>query len=168
MYMRSCINYLAILGDRYKGASFNYFDKILAFSTTYLPRWHLRRNSFIIEGQISLLLTIPVPPTVLRLVNVVCERPPSCRLDIIYVAIEICHIRAISIICTYITKGNIKVSTSPRNLVTTYLVFLSRYRTRAIISRGLYIFYHILKDHFFVFKEVFSENSVLMYGLYSR
>jgi hypothetical protein len=39
---------------------------------------------------------------------------------------------------------------------------------RAIISRGLYIFYPIFKDHFFVFKEVFSENSDLMYGLYSR
>ena len=44
----------------------------------------------------------------------------------------------------------------------------SYYRTRAIISRDLYIFYPISKDHFFVFKEVFSENSVLMYGLYSR
>ena len=44
----------------------------------------------------------------------------------------------------------------------------SIYRTRAIISRGLYFFYPISKDHFFVFKEVFSENSVLMYGLYSR
>ena len=44
----------------------------------------------------------------------------------------------------------------------------STYRMRAIISRGLYIFYPIFKDHFFVFKEVFSENSVLMYGLYSR
>ena len=43
-----------------------------------------------------------------------------------------------------------------------------RYRTRAIISRGLYIFYPIFNDHFFVFKEVFSENYVLMYGLYSR
>ena len=42
------------------------------------------------------------------------------------------------------------------------------YRTRAIISRGLYIFYPISKNHFFVFKEVFSKNSVLMYGLYSR
>ena len=39
---------------------------------------------------------------------------------------------------------------------------------RAILSRGLFIFYPISKDHFFVFKEVFSENSVLMYGLYSR
>ena len=38
------------------------------------------------------------------------------------------------------------------------------YRTRAIISRGLYIFYPIFEDHFFVFKEAFSENSVLMYG----
>ena len=42
------------------------------------------------------------------------------------------------------------------------------YRTRAIISRGLYIFYPIFKDRFFVFNEVFSENSFLMYGLYSR
>ena len=42
------------------------------------------------------------------------------------------------------------------------------YPTRAIISRGLYIFYPIFKDHFIVFKEVFSENSDLMYGLYSR
>ena len=39
---------------------------------------------------------------------------------------------------------------------------------RAIISRGLYILYPISKGHFFAFKEVFSENSVLMYGLYSR
>ena len=31
----------------------------------------------------------------------------------------------------------------------------------------VYVF-PIFKDHFFVFKEVFSENSVLMYGLYSR
>ena len=42
------------------------------------------------------------------------------------------------------------------------------YRKRPIISRGLYIFYPISQDHFFVFKEFFSENSVLMYGLYSR
>ena len=45
---------------------------------------------------------------------------------------------------------------------------LTIYRKRAIISRGLYIFYSIFKDHFFVFKEVFSENSVRMHGLYSR
>ena len=38
----------------------------------------------------------------------------------------------------------------------------SSYRTRAIISRGLYIFYPIFEDYFFVFKEVFSQNSVLM------
>ena len=36
----------------------------------------------------------------------------------------------------------------------------------AIISRGLYIFYSISKDHFFVFKEFFfSENSIFMYVL---
>ena len=51
---------------------------------------------------------------------------------------------------TYLTKPNITL------------------RTHAIISRGLYIFYPIFKDHFFVFKEVFSENSVFKYGLYSR
>ena len=49
----------------------------------------------------------------------------------------------------------------------TSIQILSKYRTRAIISRGLFIFYPIFKDHFFVFKEVFYENSVLMYGLYS-
>ena len=32
----------------------------------------------------------------------------------------------------------------------------------------LVYFYHISKNHFFVFKDVFSENGVLMYGLYSR
>ena len=32
----------------------------------------------------------------------------------------------------------------------------------------LVYFSPISKDHFFVFKEVFSENSVLMYGLYSN
>ena len=42
------------------------------------------------------------------------------------------------------------------------------YRTRAIISRGLYTFYPIFKDQFFVFKEFFLEIFVLMYGLYSR
>ena len=31
------------------------------------------------------------------------------------------------------------------------------YRTRAIISHGLYILYPIFKDHFFVFKEVFQK-----------
>ena len=45
----------------------------------------------------------------------------------------------------------------------------NRYCKHAIISRGLYIFYPISKDiWFFVFKEVFPENSVLRYGLYSR
>jgi hypothetical protein len=33
-----------------------------------------------------------------------------------------------------------------------------------IITRGLYIFHPIFEDLFFVFKEVFSENSLLMYG----
>ena len=42
------------------------------------------------------------------------------------------------------------------------------YRTRAIITRGLNIFYPLFEDHFFVFKEIFSENFVLVYGKYSR
>ena len=33
---------------------------------------------------------------------------------------------------------------------------------RANISDGLYIFYPIFENHFFVFKEAFSENSVLI------
>ena len=46
-----------------------------------------------------------------------------------------------------------------------YLVVpLKVYRTRAIITRGLYIFYPIFEDPFFVFKEVFSENYILVYG----
>jgi hypothetical protein len=42
------------------------------------------------------------------------------------------------------------------------------YRTQTIITCGLYISYPTLEDRFFVFKEVFSDNSVLMYGWYSR
>ena len=38
------------------------------------------------------------------------------------------------------------------------------YRTRAIISRGLYTFYPLFEDNFFIFKDVFLENSILMYG----
>jgi hypothetical protein len=41
---------------------------------------------------------------------------------------------------------------------------IHKYRRRAIISQDLYIFYPILENNFFVFKEVFKENSVLMYG----
>jgi hypothetical protein len=60
---------------------------------------------------------------------------------------------------------------STRNLFLQYInddksLFFPYYRTRAIISRGLYIFYPNSKDHFFVFKEVFSENSVFIFGLY--
>ena len=40
----------------------------------------------------------------------------------------------------------------------------NKYCTRAIITRGLYIFYPIFGSEKRFFKEVFSENSVLMYG----
>ena len=43
-----------------------------------------------------------------------------------------------------------------------------KYRTGVNISRSLYIFYHISNDHFFVFKKIFSKNSVLMHGLCPR
>ena len=43
-----------------------------------------------------------------------------------------------------------------------FLIYI--YRKLAIITRGFYFFNPILEDHFFVFKEFFSENSVLMYG----
>jgi hypothetical protein len=36
--------------------------------------------------------------------------------------------------------------------------FQIRYRTRAIITRGLYIYYSIFEVHFFVFKEVFFRK----------
>ena len=32
----------------------------------------------------------------------------------------------------------------------------------------VHFFYPVFEDHFFVFKDVFWKNSVLMYGLYSR
>ena len=38
------------------------------------------------------------------------------------------------------------------------------YHTCAIITLGSYIFYPIFEDHFFLSKEVFSQNSFLMYG----
>ena len=37
-----------------------------------------------------------------------------------------------------------------------------------IITSGLYIFYPIFENHFFVFKDVLSENVVLMYDQYSK
>ena len=43
-----------------------------------------------------------------------------------------------------------------------------KYSLRAIITHGLYIFYPIFEDNFFVSKEIFSENSVINYGYYSR
>ncbi len=62
----------------------------------------------------------------------------------------------------------LNLSVTAHNIPSQSKIIKNKYCTRAIISRGLYIFYPISKDHFFVFKEVFSENSVLMYGLYSR
>ena len=85
------------------------------------------------------------------------------------------------VLYTHKGKINVSFSTNPFKRITKLFVpgdiklprnFLSKivpkYHTRAVITSGLFIFYPIFEDHFFVFKEVFSENSVLMYGLYSR
>jgi hypothetical protein len=39
---------------------------------------------------------------------------------------------------------------------------LIMYLTRVIISPGVYIFYPIFEDHFFLFKDIFNEDSDLM------
>ena len=50
-------------------------------------------------------------------------------------------------------------------LISKFSSWTFNHRTRAIISRGLYIFYPILENHFFVFNEVFfSEKYVFIYG----
>ena len=49
-------------------------------------------------------------------------------------------------------------------VLTPWHLHICIYCTRSIINRGLYIFYPIFEDHFFVFKGSFSENSGLMYG----
>ena len=47
----------------------------------------------------------------------------------------------------------------------TVWINLDRYRTRAIITRGLYILNPLFEyQKRFFFKEVFSENSAFMYG----
>ena len=68
---------------------------------------------------------------------------------------ELTDLKSIFQFCVQALKGELNI-------------FYDHYRTRPIISRGLYIFNPPSKDYFFVFKKVFSENSVLMYGLYSR
>ena len=46
---------------------------------------------------------------------------------------------------------------------------IKKYRTRAIISRGLYIFFTpFSKTISLILRRFFSENSALMYGLYPR
>jgi hypothetical protein len=43
-------------------------------------------------------------------------------------------------------------------------MLILKYRTRAIITRGLYTFYPLFKGQKRFFKEVFSENSAFMFG----
>ena len=45
------------------------------------------------------------------------------------------------------------------NILTAYK---NRYHTRAIITRGWYIFYPIFEDHFFVFKEFFFQKMLAL------
>ena len=56
---------------------------------------------------------------------------------------------------------NIKLVTQLINY-RNHLPYARHYKLRLVY------FFPVSKDHFFVFKEVFSEYSVLMYGLYSR
>ena len=48
----------------------------------------------------------------------------------------------------------------PGNVLLNSRNCFTNYHTYAIIRRGLYIVYPIFNDHFFVFMEVLSENSV--------
>ena len=43
-----------------------------------------------------------------------------------------------------------------------HFIFFINYRTRVIITRGLYTFCPILEDHFFVFKEVSIQERLLI------
>ena len=56
------------------------------------------------------------------------------------------------------------------SMILKFLAFASKniYCTRAIITRGLYILNPFLEGEKQFFKEVFSENSAFMYGLYSK
>ena len=64
----------------------------------------------------------------------------------------------------YFKEYHCKVEGMKLDLKNAFLaIYQNKYRTRAIITSGLYIFTPIFEVHFFVFK-VFSENFVLMYG----
>ena len=76
-------------------------------------------------------------------------------------------VQAVYVNCTLeCVKEDIKASIPMPYLPQFFKLDVSRnkYRTCAIITRGLYIYYPIFEVHFFVFKEVFSGKSVLMYG----
>ena len=51
-----------------------------------------------------------------------------------------------------------------QTLPLSFLALVCKYRTRAIITRGLYIFNPLFKGQKHFFMEIFSENSVFMYG----
>ena len=51
---------------------------------------------------------------------------------------------------------------NPPEFLKVHVFFI--YRTRAIITRGLYTFYQLFKVQKYFFKELFSYNSALMYG----
>ena len=61
---------------------------------------------------------------------------------------------------TDVSKGQVGQCLSKRKAG---LASCFKYHTRIIITPGLYISYLLFEDNFFVFKEFFSENSVLMY-----
>ena len=65
-------------------------------------------------------------------------------------------------VVSVISNAQIPVRSSPT--VNQNLKIRFRICMGPIITRGLYTFYPLLEDNFFVFKEVFQENSVFKYG----
>ena len=75
----------------------------------------------------------------------------------------------------FLRKLHLRSMRNPSILLPTETLSLTKYfQSMYIFSTKRYLLeqrYHthtIFKVHFFVFKEVFSENSVLLYGQYSR
>ena len=73
--------------------------------------------------------------------------------------------RCVKLLCSHFTFIAVMCTTqwSKKNLK-----YHQRYRTRSIITRGLYTFYPLFEGQKRFFKEFFSENSAFMYGQYSR
>ena len=65
-------------------------------------------------------------------------------------------------------RQNVKNLGGGQGYVMSVICLFFEYPTRAIITRGLYIFYRLFEGQKRFFQEIFSENSAFMYGKYSR